>query len=140
MPTIQEAVSAIYGQVDAVCGNIPNFLIIWPNKSSSVDPVKQENPWMYVTLNHSTGKQISLAGCDGKSLWSRFGKLRCEIYTKTGIGIDKPYDLAKTIEKGFLAKDIDGVRFRAISINESGIHGNWFLIIVTVSFEYDELI
>ncbi|MBA3755378.1 MAG: hypothetical protein H0X02_03760 [Nitrosomonas sp.] len=140
MPTEQEAVNTIFGAFNTAWETNPSFLVVWPNKTPEIEVLKQKNPWAFVKIVTGKGRQMSLAGADGKKIWERKGQFGCEIYTPSGEGTVRAYVLARLVESAFIGKTIEKVRFRAIQIKEGGVHGNWFLINVIVDFEYDELI
>lgn len=140
MPTPQQATDTVYGAFNTAWSINPTYPVIWPNKKPNIEPMKQGNPWAFVRIAHKSGRQISLSGEDGTKLWERKGQFVCEVYTPSGEGTEKAYTLAGLVETAFIGKTLDSVRFRSIQIKESGIHGNWFLITVTVDFEYDEIV
>ena len=140
MPTPEQATDTVYGAFNAAWSTNPTYPVIWPNKTPETEPAKQGNPWAFVRAAHKSGRQISLAGVDGKKIWERKGQFFCEIYTPSGEGTQRAYALAKLVESVFAGKSLDSVRFRSIQIKEGGIHGNWFLVNVTVEFEYDEIV
>lgn len=140
MTTQQQAVDAIFGAFNTAWSVNANYPAVWPGKSPEVEPLKQTNPWTFANIVHEAGKQLSLAGADGKKLWGRKGRFNCEIYVRIGSGTEEAYTLARSVELAFLGKTIDGVVFRSIQLKEMGNHGDWFLICVFVQFEYDEVI
>lgn len=140
MPTQQQATDTVYGAFNTAWSVNPTFPVVWPNKKPDIDVMKQGNPWAFVRITHKPGRQTSLSGATGSKIWERKGQLTCEISIPTGGGTEQAYTLARLVELAFLGKTLDSVRFRSIQIKEGGMRGNWFLVTVTVDFEYDEIV
>lgn len=140
MPTREQAVDAIYGAFNTAWSTNPTYPVVWTNKTPEVEVMKQGNPWAFVKIVHSKGRQKTLAGADGKKLWGNTGQFICEISSKSGTGVNQAGGLVSLVEAAFKAKTVDGVTFRSIQSRENGMRGNWFLVTVTVDFEYDEVV
>lgn len=140
MPTREQAVDAIYGAFNTAWSTNPTYPVVWPNKTPEVEVMKQGNPWAFVRIAHGNGRQRTLAGADGTKLWQRRGQFICEISAQSGTGTNQANDLAELVETAFRGKTINGVAFRVIQSREGGMRGNWFLVTVTVDFEYDEVV
>lgn len=140
MPTREQAVDAIYGAFNTAWSTNPTYPVVWPNKTPEVEVMKQGNPWAFVRIVHGDGRQRTLSGADGTKLWQRRGQFICEISAQSGTGTNQAGGLVSLVESAFKAKTVGGVTFRSIRSRESGMRGNWFLVTVTVDFEYDEVV
>lgn len=140
MPTEQQATDTVHGAFNTAWSVNSTYPVVWPNKKPDPEPMKQGNPWVFVRITHKSGRLISLSGATGSKIWERKGQLTCEVHIPTGGGTEQAYTLARLVELAFLGKTLDSVRFRSIQIKEGGNRGNWFLVTVTVDFEYDEIV
>lgn len=140
MPTTQQAVDAAFGIFSEAWADLA-YPVMWPGKSNDVvDIALIKTPWVFAKIRHGDGRLITAGGFDGTGIWQRRAQVIFEVYALSGGGTDQAYILARLIEMAFVRKNRDGVNFRGIRIQEEGTQGNWFLVNVTVDFEYDEVV
>jgi hypothetical protein len=114
------------------------FNMVWPDKPNTKPSGR--TPWARTTLRHSTGQQATIASFSGVSRWFREGVLTIQIFTPSGEGLSRAYDLAKVISDALEGVSTScGVWFRNTRLNEVGPDGDWFQINVMTDFNYDEI-
>ena len=122
------------------------------NTSTFTDRIKFDNvtspssfkdsktPWCRQTLLHTASEQITLAGATGSRTFRRLGLLNIQIFTLAGTGLNPVPDLVTIMRNAFEGvTSPNGVRFRAVTVNEIGVDGKWFRVDIVSNFEYDEL-
>lgn len=114
------------------------FKMVWPDKPDAKPSGR--TPWARTTLRHNLGGQATLANHAGVSRFRREGILTVQIFTPSGEGLSRAYDLAKIIADALEgASTSRGVWFRNTRLNEVGPDGDWFQLNVTTDFIYDEI-
>lgn len=123
------------------------FTTAWKNANPTF-PIAYEDaaapgaftPWARFSLRHNRGEQEALANPLGSRLFFRDGILLVQIFTPSGEGLTRSYDLAKVAADAFEGrKTPGGVWFRSVRIREVGPDGNWYQLNVTADFQYNEV-
>lgn len=114
------------------------YKMIWPDKPDVIPTDRV--PWARTTLQHITGAQSTLARFDGKSRFKREGIIAVQIFTPSGEGLSRSYELGNIITNAFEGvSTLNDVWFRNTRINEIGPESNWYQLNVLSDFIYDEL-
>ena len=101
------------------------------------DPAK---PWCRVVVRHTTSRQSSVSGADGRKRWTRGGFLIFQLFTPKADGQRDADSLVELIRGAY--EDFStpgGVWFRNARHTEVGGDGPWFQTNIFVDFEYDEV-
>jgi hypothetical protein len=112
----------------------------YENVASASIPPSGQDAWGRIVLRHTTSKQTSLAGADGRRHFTRYGTLVVQIFEVVGTGIAKSTDIPEIMKNAYEGKSTaGGVIFRDVTINEVGKSGDYFQTNVVVHFEYTEI-
>jgi len=114
--------------------------IKWENVGNKSVPPTTQAAWCRATVRHTTSGQASLAGETGSRRFRRNGVLVVSVFTPAGMGLPGETDLAKIVMDAYEGvTSSNGVIFRDVTINEIGPDGDFFMVNVSASFEYDEI-
>jgi hypothetical protein len=114
------------------------FPMLWQDKPEEKPPTR--TPWARTTLRHTGGGQASLVSFNGVSRFNREGIITVQVFTPSGEGLSRGYNLCKVISDVFEgAVTAGGVWFTNTTLTEVGQDGDWFQINVNTDFNYDEL-
>jgi hypothetical protein len=114
------------------------FSMLWQDKPE--EKPTGRTPWARTTLRHTGGGQASLANIGGVHRFNRDGLITVQIFTPSGEGLSRAYDLCKVIADAFEGvTTVGGIWFTNTTLTEVGQEGDWFQINVTTQFTYDEL-
>lgn len=120
------------------------YPVIWPNLAGAVgDQIATAPtghiPYARISVRHLMGDEtIGVVG--GQRRYERRGMVIVQIFTPAGSGMDKAYDLAKTVADAFEGVVSGaGVWFRNVKIEEFGVVENTFQVNVFANFVYDEV-
>jgi len=96
----------------------------------------KDEAWVRVTILNGTAQQVEMGN---KKRWRRPGVLEIQIFLPTGDGTGLKDRIGDTIRDIFEGRTIDGVVFRATSLERSGIDGPWIQFNCSTPFQADEL-
>lgn len=135
--TYAQARDDIFGQVYGAW-TPTGWTMFFPDKEESEKPTTE--PWARVSLRHSTGSQATLANHDSVRRYRRTGNVFVQVFTPTGEGLSRNYDLCKIVADALEGQSTPrGVWFRNVRLNEIGPTDAWFQVNVEAEFEYDEI-
>lgn len=135
--TFSQARNEIFALLKAAW-DTTGFSMQYPDKAFTQP--NGRTPWARVTLRHNSGGQATLSNVDGKSRFKREGVITVQIFTPSGEGLSRSYDLAKIVADAFEGVyTAKGVWFRNTRLVESGPDGDWFQLNVNTDFIYDEI-
>ncbi len=106
-----------------------------------IDKPRTATPWARVTIKHSSGNTVTLAGAFGTSRRRRLGVLGIQIFTTAGDGLvtsDSLADLFLAAYEGSIS--LDQVTIRAATANEVDHDGPMQQTNVVINFEYDQIV
>jgi len=96
--------------------------------------------WGSVRVEKNLSRVRSLRGDGGLRRFRRVGFLVLEVYTPAGNGLLSADAVVKVVLDGLEGQTTaNGVYFRNAQVREEGVSGPWFLTVITVDFEYDEV-
>ena len=96
--------------------------------------------WGAVRVISNTSEIRSLRGDGGIRRFRRTGFAAIEVFSPAGDGLSSTDDVVKVLLDALEGKaTTNNVVFRSGSVREEGLSGPWFLTVVTVDFEYDEV-
>jgi hypothetical protein len=96
--------------------------------------------WGAVKVESGASRQASLRGDGGLRRFRRVGVLFVELYIPAGNGLSLADEASKVVLDAIEGQTTaNGVYFRNAQIREEGVSGPWFLTVVAVEFEYDEV-
>lgn len=100
----------------------------------------EPEPWGAVRLENSISTAQSLRGEGGLRRFRRVGLLFVELYIPAGNGLSLADQMVKVVLDSIEGQTTaNGVYFRNTQVREEGVSGPWFLTVITVEFEYDEV-
>lgn len=135
--TFEQARDDIFSAFKAAWG-VTTFPVVWPDKPA--EKPSGRTPWARVTIRHAGGFQATLSNINGQRRWRRNGVVIVQVFTPSGEGLSRAYDLAKIACDAFEGVSTPrGVWFRNARINEVGPDGDWQQVNVLADFEYDEV-
>lgn len=116
----------------------PTYALQYDDLGTPQTP-KTETPWARVTIRHNRGEQETLANALGNRLFMRDGLITVQVFTPSGKGLTRAYELAKVAADAFEGRATPGgVWFKNVRLREIGPDGNWFQVNVIADFEYNE--
>lgn len=139
--TIQQARDEILSTLttawlgDPASADLP---MLYPDRSQ--EPPKQ-GAWARVTVQHNTGRQVTLSGETGARRFRRTGIVTVQIFTPLGDGLTLGDELTMIAGRAFEGiTTASGVIFRNVRNHEVGKDKQgWFQTNVLADFEYDEV-
>lgn len=130
--------------VDAIAGPPGPLQLVFDD--ARADPPGTETPpsrvgsWARARVQHTTGRQASLAGASGTKRWERGGFLIVQLFTPALDGQNLADSLGSIILGAFEGySSPSGVWFRNPRMNEVGKDGAWYQTNLFVDFQYDEV-
>lgn len=119
--------------------------LIYENTTANIPPDEvgttgEPDIWGAVRVLSSNSRVQSLIGAEGVRRYRRVGVVVVELYTPAGNGLVSAGAVVKVVLDGLEGQTTaNGVYFRDADVREEGVSGPWFLTVVTVNFEYDEV-
>ena len=108
--------------------------------TDEVGSTGEPNTWGAVRVVSNTSRVQSLVGAEGVRRYRRTGVVVVELYTPAGNGLVFADSVVKVVLDGLEGQTTaNGVYFRDADVRDEGVSGPWFLTVVTVNFEYDEV-
>ena len=96
--------------------------------------------WGAVRVENNISSVRSLRGDGGVQRFRRVGIVVVEVFTPAGNGLSSADAVVKVVLDGLEGKTTaNGIIFRNAQVREEGVSGPWFLTVITVDFEYDEV-
>lgn len=96
--------------------------------------------WGAVKVENNLSQASSLRGDGNLRRFRRGGLLFVELYTPAGNGLSSADEAVKVVLDGTEGQTTaNGVYFRNAQVREEGVSGPWFLTVIAVEFEYDEV-
>lgn len=102
---------------------------------------KDNEDWIRVKWLHKAGFQATI-NTPGNRRFRARGSLIVEVRSPTGGGLTDSDTMVNNVQAIFEGQNVggtDGVLFRDVVVGEAGKDGAWFLVLVTISFEYDRI-
>ena len=110
---------------------------VYPDVPGSVPP-QDAVLWARVNIKHAVGRQGSLTGGLGTTVWERRGTLWIEVYAPVGDGLKAGRDAAQEIVNAYQAER-SGIWYRNIRMVEMGTDGAFERFDVKADFEYRDV-
>jgi len=148
MSTIEQARSDIYTALKAAWdagAATTGKILTYGNVTADVpeDEIASTGtpePYGSVRIENTFSSAQSLRGDGGLRRFRRTGLLFVEVYTPAGNGLSSADQIVKVVLDGLEGQTTaNGVYFRNAQVREEGVSGPWFLTVITVEFEYDEV-
>ncbi len=142
--TITQARDDVYGMVKTAieASSYTDLKIVWDDVEQELADTSQADrggpdPWLCVEAMHVGGGQTSLGRPSAR--FTRYGLLRCTIYTPKGLGMSTADEIAQIVLDAFEGQSSPrGVWFRNCRLNERGPDGIWRRTDVLIDFQYNE--
>lgn len=110
---------------------------VYPDVPGSVPP-QDAVLWARAKIKHVTGRQGSLTGGLGTTVWERTGFIWIEVYSPVGDGLKAGRDAAQEIVNAYQAER-SGIWYRNIRMVEMGTDGAFERFDVKADFEYRDV-
>lgn len=109
-------------------------------ESSGRPETDRQDPFARITVQHTTGRQISLNG-PGGSKFEHEGFLTVQVFAQhqNGKGATICQRLATLVQNAFEGKRTSEVWFRNVRFNNPGREGPWYQINVISEFRWESL-
>lgn len=135
--TARDDVMALLAPAIAALG--ADVVVRWQGVGSN-EPPDGGLRWLRVTMNHTDGRQATLAGATGKRRWGRNGLIMVQCFAPLAKGsIKEAIKMATAVQNALQGKATPNcVWFRNCTINEVGPDKFWFNVNMTATFDYDE--
>lgn len=110
-------------------------------------PIAYDNVSFKATIGQSfiapkvlfgSGSQVSLGTSNVLNRWT--GVIQIDIFTPINIGTKTALDYANTLIGYFYHYDNEGLVCFTGSVGELGKDGEWYRVVVTIPFQYDQTI
>lgn len=98
---------------------------------------KPKAPWARIVVRNTAGGQHTL-GPEGTRVYRRIAHVLIQIFTEKGKGTKEADTLAQAAIAIFEGKKINGLCFNDGLAREIGSDGEWYTVVVDVTFDYDE--
>ena len=95
------------------------------------------SPWARIVVRNTAGGQHTL-GPQGSRVYRRIAHVLIQIFTTSGTGTKDADLLAQAANNIFEGKTINGLCFNDGTVREVGSDGEWYQVVLDVSFDYDE--
>jgi len=112
-------------------------ITVWDDTPGSA-PATDEI-WARATLQHVTGRAISLADADGKKRYNRTGFLTVQVFAPMGDDSGAGLTAVQLVTNALQAANDQNVWFREVTMREAGRDGAFRQYNVTASFSYDDV-
>lgn len=134
--TARDDVMALLAPAIATLGDV---VVQWQGVGSTDAPDGGKR-WMRITMNHTDGRQASLAGDTGARRWNRTGLVMVQCFAPLAKGsIKEAIRMAAAVQNALQGKASPNcVWFRNAQINEVGPDKFWYQVNMTAIFDYDE--
>ncbi len=134
--TSEEAVDVIFGIFKDVW-DLTGFDAVYDDKPGQ-KPVT-ETVWARATVQHSTGRQSSLAGALATRRYTETGTVTVQVFAPIGAGRTECYQAAERVRDAYRDARNPEVWFRNARIVEAGSEGAFTQINVLATFSYDQV-
>jgi hypothetical protein len=118
----------------------------WPNVRNDVDgarntPADSADEWARISIQHSSGRQVSIGSPDGSRQFRQSGLITVEIYVPHSKGTARAWQLVRVALNAFRGKSTSGgLTFDSPRPREVGNDGPWFRVDALIGFKYDEVV
>lgn len=109
-----------------------------PYVGDNEDLTNPKAPWARIVVRHTAGGQETL-GQEGNRKYNRIARVLIQIFTAKGKGTKQADGLAQSAINIFEGKTINGLYFYNGIAREVGSDGEWYQIVVDITFNYDEI-
>lgn len=135
--TARDDVMALLAPAIAALGG--DVVVRWQGVGSN-EPPEGDKRWLRVTMNHTDGRQASLAGATPVKRWNRTGLVMVQCFAPLAKGsIKEAIKMATAVQNALQGKATPNcVWFRNAQINEVGPDKFWYQVNMTAIFDYDE--
>ena len=133
MTTLNQARTAIYEEFQTVWGATTPFTF----DNEKYTPPDTE--WVRLTVRHTASTQDTL-GAQGNRRFERIGSAFVQIFVPTDQGTTRADELATIARETFEGKSLTGttIRFLDVIVRETGVDGQFYVVVVEATFQYDE--
>lgn len=133
MTTLNQARTAIYEEFQAAWGATTPFTF----DNEKYTPPDTE--WARLTVRHTASTQDTL-GAQGNRRFERIGSVFIQIFVPTNQGTTRADELATIARETFEGKSLTGttIRFLDVIVRETGVDGQYYVVVVEATFQYDE--
>ncbi len=135
--TARDDVMALLAPAIAALGG--DVVVRWQGVGSN-EPPEGDKRWLRVTMNHTDGRQASLAGATAVKRWNPAGLVMVQCFARLAKGsIKEAIKMATAVQNALQGKATPNcVWFRNAQINEVGPDKFWYQVNMTAIFDYDE--
>jgi hypothetical protein len=110
------------------------------NPNDDPIPPKEQQPWIRIKMEHTFGRQVTLANEIGQRRFRKFGVITVQLFCPLGSSLREPERLGILLNNALEgASTPHDVLFRNVRMNEEGSDGHWFQVNVIADFEYDSV-
>jgi hypothetical protein len=138
---IYSAVKAAWDAGAATAGKVLTYANVTSDVPvDEIGATGEPEPYGSVRIENSISSVQSLRGDGGQRRFRRVGLLFVEVYIPAGNGLSLADQIVKVVLDDVEGQTTaNGVYFRNAQVREEGVSGPWFLTVITVEFEYDEV-